>query len=110
MTEEIKAAEKPSQEQIMAQIGAYREAIIKSAVDNELNFDVVFNALAQVASSFLFDYLLITDGQLNPEKVTKAVKRFNKQVTATAKAGFENLKEQAQAQAQEEAEAEAKAE
>lgn len=98
MTEETKKPEL-SKEEVLAQIGAYRDAIIKSAVDNNLNFDVVFNALAQVASSFLFDFLLLTDGELTEKKVKKAVNRFKKQLEATATAGFENLKEQAAAQA-----------
>jgi hypothetical protein len=101
-TDEAAGQPQLTKEQKVAQINAFRDAIYKSAVDNNLNFDVVFNALAQTASMLLFDFLLLTKGELNGEDVSAAVERFNSQLSNTAKVGLENMQAAAQARAAEE--------
>lgn len=104
MSQTNETAEQPelTKEQMLAQINAFRDAIYKSAVDNNLNFDVVFNALAQTVSMLLFDFLLLTKGELKADEVAAAVERFNSQLSNTAKVGLENMQAAAQAEASKE--------
>lgn len=100
MTQENQEAERsqPSQDQVVAQIDAFRQQIIQLAVEDSLSFDVVFNALSQVASEFAFHSLLLSDGELTQESVTSTVTRFNGQTLSVALVGLENMRELAEAQ------------
>jgi hypothetical protein len=102
MDQENEVTVELTKEQIIAQINDYRDAIVDIALRDELSFDVVFNALAQTATSFIFDFLLLTQRELNDENVRAAVEKFSSQVTNIAKIGLENMREFAKAQAEEE--------
>ena len=99
MDQENEVTVELTKEQIIAQINDYRDAIVDIALRDELSFDVVFNALAQTATS---DFLLVTQGELNDENVRAGVEKFSSQVTNIAKVGLENMREFAKAQAEEE--------
>lgn len=103
MSQDNEAAEQQQEqtaEKVVKQINGFRDAIVKSAVDNKLSFDVVFNALSQAVSSFAFDFLLLTQGELTDENVAATVTRFNEQTLNTAKVGLDNMREHAKAQAE----------
>ena len=96
MTQENQTAEQPQEltpEQVNEQISRYRDGIINAAVENKLSFDVVFNALSQVASNFVFDFLLLTEGQLSDENVAATVERFNQQTIAVSKSMLDTMRE-----------------
>lgn len=80
-------------EEIVARIEAYRDAVVDAAIRNELSFDIVFTALSQVVSAFAYEFLLATEGTLSDENVATTVARFNKQTDLVSQAGLNNLRE-----------------
>ena len=80
-------------EQIVTRIEAFRNGIVDAAIQNELSFDIVFAALSQVVSSFAYDFLLLTEGELTDENVAATIERFNKQTELVSQAGLDNVRE-----------------
>lgn len=99
--EQAAEQQQPSPEQVVAQIAAYRDGIIKTATENNLSFDVVFNALAQSTASFVYDFNLLSKGELTDENVNAALQKFISHLTNVTKAGLENMREAARAVKQE---------
>ena len=89
--------QQPTPEQVKAQINAYRDGIIKTAVDNNLSFDVVFNAFAQATASFIYDFNLLTKGELTDENVSASLLKFNSHLNNVTRAGMDNMREAAKA-------------
>lgn len=93
MENQVEGLVELTREETVEQIAKFRDAIAKCAIDNQFNFDVVFNALTQVAASFMFDFLLLTEGELTDENVARALKRFTDQTEAVTHQGLENMRE-----------------
>lgn len=77
------------------QILELRDTIVNFAIDNEHSFNVVFAALSQVTAAFLFDFILLTDGELTEDAVIENVERYSNQLADTAAAGFDSIAEHA---------------
>jgi hypothetical protein len=69
-----------------------RDAIVQVALDNDLSFDVVLNALSQTAAVFLFDLLLLANGEITEDGVNQMVEKFNEQNIAVAEEGLRNMR------------------
>lgn len=93
MSQDNQTAVQPelTKEEISAQVDAFRDGIVALAVDANLSFNVVFAAIAQVSATFLFDFLLLTKGELSPVNVAEAIEKFNAQVEKVTQVGFENM-------------------
>lgn len=92
--EQSDAPELTIEEQTIA-AAKFRDAIVKTATDNDLNFNIVFGALTQVAVAFIFDYNLVVDGKLDDDNVDAGVLRFNDQVAEFATHALNDLREHA---------------
>lgn len=84
--------------QVTQCVEAYRDAIIQIAVDNDYSFDVVFNALAQVSSAFIFDFLLLSKGEINEDGIAAAASKLSLQTQAVASAVLDNMRKFAESE------------
>lgn len=83
---------------VTKQVEAFRDAIFQTASDNEYSFDVVFNAIAQATSGFVFDYLLLSDGELTDENVAAAINKLSLQTQKVASTILENMRKFAESE------------
>lgn len=74
------------------QVEAFRNAIITLAVEEELDFNVLFTALSQLTVSWIFEFLLLTKGELTEKDVDAALQKFGVQTADVALNSFNSLK------------------
>lgn len=74
----------------VANIIDLRTKLVEATVSEDYSFNVVFAAYCQVISAFLFDFLLLEQGEMDEESVTDAVERFSEQLLSIALIGLKN--------------------
>lgn len=80
------------QQDARQQVDAFRNAVVTLAVEEELDFNVIFTALSQITVAFIFDFLLLTKGELTEDDVDAALTKFGIQAGDVALQSFEVLK------------------
>lgn len=93
-----------TEEEIIKGISDYRNEIVKLAIDNNYNFDVIFNALSQVVSGMAFDYLLSTEGSVSLEALNDIADKFSTYTKTSIEISFNRLKQELEDKQAEEAE------
>lgn len=79
------------------QVAAFVDGIINAAAANNLGYSVVFNALSQVVSSFVFDFVIeANDGAIVPEKMTEVLSRFYRQTSDFTALCLKNIQDRPQ--------------
>lgn len=90
---------KTQQEQVVELRNAILSAAYKlDSEEDEYSFSVIFAALTQVTSAFLFDFALRNSDGVDMEYLDAVVGRYNKQLSDTSVVAFKGMLDQVNSQ------------
>lgn len=91
MSQQQESAIHQQPEDPKSKIEALRETVVNAVVDSEANFNETFTALSQVVAGFIFDFLLLTEGELTEQSVKGAIAKFYNNTDGFAAVAFKNI-------------------